>query len=84
MKKTVYHFDENGNQTTEQKECHPRTLSFTSRNIDPYWYKAILNVLNYQKRRVSILKKTNILVFKMIGEDKEQSHTQKSLQTQLV
>lgn len=51
VEKTVYHFDENGNQTTEQKECHPRILSFTSRNIDPYWYKAILNVLNYQKRR---------------------------------
>lgn len=51
VEKTVYHFDEKGNQTTEQKECHPRSLSITSRNIDRSWYKAILNVAHYQKRR---------------------------------
>jgi hypothetical protein len=48
--KDVYK-SENGVETVEQKECHPRKLSLTSKYIAPYWFQAIHNVFKYDKER---------------------------------
>jgi len=42
---------EDGREWVEQKECHPRSLSLTSKYIAPYWFQAIHNVFKYDKER---------------------------------
>lgn len=49
-KKEVYHFD-GQHMITEQKLCHPRTLSATSKYVAPYWFQAFHNINNYSKSR---------------------------------
>ncbi len=50
MLKKVYK-SKNGVEHIEEKECHPRKLSLTSKYIAPYWFQALQNVFRYEKMR---------------------------------
>lgn len=49
-KKTVYYLKD-GKIESHEKECRPRTLQLTSRYIMPYWFDALRNVFEYEKKR---------------------------------
>ena len=49
-KKTVYYLKD-GKIESHEKECCPSNLQLTSRYIMPYWFDALRNVFEYEKKR---------------------------------